>query len=98
MEHRFIPMDKMETREENGDLYLEGYFSVFNAIYDLWPGATESIAPGAFDESVTDDVRCLYNHNSDLVLGRTAARTLELRQDSRGLWGRVQINREEARP
>lgn len=96
MEHRFIPMDKMETREENGDLYLEGYFSVFNAIYELWPGATESIAPGAFDESVTDDVRCLYNHNSDLVLGRTTARTLELRQDSKGLWGRVQINREDS--
>lgn len=95
MEHRFIPMDKMETREENGDLYLEGYFSVFNAVYELWPGATESIAPGAFDESVNDDVRCLYNHNSDLVLGRTTARTLELRQDSKGLWGRVQINRED---
>lgn len=95
MEHRFIPMDKMETREENGDLYLEGYFSVFNAIYELWPGATESIAPGAFDDSVNDDVRCLYNHNSDLVLGRTTARTLELRQDSKGLWGRVQINRED---
>ena len=93
MEHRFIPMDKMETREENGDLYLEGYFSVFNTIYELWPGATESIAPGAFDDSVNDDVRCLYNHNSDLVLGRTTARTLELRQDSKGLWGRVQINR-----
>lgn len=96
MEHRFIPMDKMETREENGNLYLEGYFSVFNVIYELWPGATESIAPGAFDESVTDDVRCLYNHNSDLVLGRTTARTLELRQDSKGLWGGVQINREDS--
>ena len=80
MEHRFIPMDKMETREEDGRLYLEGYFAVFNSTYELWPGATESIAPGAFDESVSDDVRCLYNHNSDLVLGRTTARTLELKQ------------------
>lgn len=95
MEHRYIPMDKMETREENGDLYLEGYFAVFNAVYELWPGATESIAPGAFDESVSDDVRCLYNHNTDLVLGRTTARTLELQQDSRGLFGRVKINRED---
>lgn len=95
MEHRFIPMDKMETREEDGRLYLEGYFAVFNSIYELWPGATESIAPGAFDESVSDDVRCLYNHNSDLVLGRTTARTLELKQDSRGLWGRVEINRDD---
>lgn len=46
MEHRYIPMEKMETREEGTDLYIEGYFAVFNSIYELWPGATESIAPG----------------------------------------------------
>lgn len=95
MEHRYLPMGCMETREDGDDLYLEGYFSVFGDIYELWPGATESIAPGAFDDSVSDDVRALFNHNSDLVLGRTSAGTLELRQDSRGLWGRVKINRED---
>ena len=80
-------MDKMETREEGDDLFIEGYFAVFNTTYELWPGATESIAPGAFDESVSDDVRALYNHNTDIVLGRTSAGTMEIRQDSRGLWG-----------
>ena len=96
MEHRYIPLDKMETREDGEDLYIEGYFSVFNSTYELWPGATESIAPGAFDDSVSDDVRALYNHNTDLVLGRTSAGTMEIKQDSRGLWGRIHINHEDS--
>lgn len=96
VEHRYIPMERMETREEGDELYIEGYFAVFNSTYELWPGATESIAPGAFDDSVSDDVRALYNHNTDLVLGRTSAGTMEIRQDSHGLWGRIRINREDS--
>lgn len=95
MEHRYLPMDRMETREDGDDLYLEGYFAVFDRTYELWPGATESIAPGAFTDALGDDVRALYNHNTDLVLGRTSAGTAELRQDDHGLWGRVRINRED---
>ena len=95
MEHRYLQMEKMKTREDGEDLYLEGYFAVFNSVYELWPGATESIAPGAFDDSISDDVRALFNHNDDLVLGRTTAATLELRQDSHGLWGRIRINRND---
>lgn len=95
MEHRYIPIEKMETREDGEDIYIEGYFAVFNSIYELWPGATESIAPGAFDKSVSDDVRGLFNHNTDLVLGRTAAGTMEIKQDARGLWGRIKINQDD---
>lgn len=95
MEHRYLPMDRMETREDGDDLYLEGYFAVFDRTYELWPGATESIAPGAFTDALGDDVRALYNHNTDLVLGRTSAGTAELRQDDHGLWGRIRINRED---
>ena len=97
MEKRYFPMERMQSREdESGDLYLEGYFAVFNRIYEVFPGATESIAPGAFDESVEDDVRALYNHNTDLVLGRTAAGTMEIRQDGHGLWGKIRINKEDS--
>lgn len=95
MEHRYLPMDRMETREDDDNIYLEGYFAVFNRNYEIFPGATESIAPGAFDGSINDDVRALYNHNSDIVLGRTSAGTMELRQDAHGLWGRVKINRDD---
>ena len=51
MEHRYIPIEKMETRADGGELHISGYFAVFNTIYELWPGATESIAPGAFAEA-----------------------------------------------
>ncbi len=83
---------EFQTREENNDLYIEGYFSVFGSNYELWRGATESIAPGAFSKTLGNDVRALVNHDSRLVLGRSKAGTLELREDSHGLWGRVRIN------
>lgn len=95
MERRFLKMEDMQAREDGEALFLEGYFAVFNSVYELWPGATESIAPGAFDESVSGDVRALFNHNTDIVMGRTKAGTLELKQDSHGLWGRIRINRED---
>jgi len=82
-----------ETRaDETGDLYISGYFSVFNSIYELWDGATESIADTAFDGALSDDIRCLINHDTRLVLGRTKSNTLTLKTDSRGLWGEVKIN------
>lgn len=78
--------------EESGDLFISGYFSVFNSEYEICPGATESIATTAFDDALSDDIRCLINHESRLVLGRTKAGTLTLKVDSRGLWGEVKIN------
>ena len=83
---------QFQTREEADELYISGYFSVFNSNYELWEGATESIAETAFDGALADDIRCLINHESRLVLGRTKAGTLVLKRDSRGLWGEVKIN------
>lgn len=81
-----------ETREDGGNPTIEGYFAIFNSNYDIAPGMSESIAPGAFDGALAGDVRALVNHDSTLVLGRTSAHTLELRQDEHGLWGKVSIN------
>ena len=80
------------TREDGEAPVIEGYFAVFNSIYDIAPGMSESIAPGAFTSSKGRDVRGLTNHDTTLVLGRTKAGTLELREDDRGLWGRIFIN------
>lgn len=89
---RSVP-SRFETRQdETGDFYISGYFSVFNSSYEIWPGATESIAETAFEGALSDDIRCLIDHETRLVLGRTKAGTLELRTDSRGLWGDVRIN------
>lgn len=80
------------TREDGENPIIEGYFAVFNSIYALGQGMTESIAPGTFTSSLSNDVRALVNHDTTLVLGRTKAHTLELREDARGLWGRIIIN------
>ena len=80
------------TREDGDTPVIEGYFSVFNTTYDMGYGMSESVAPGAFTKSISNDVRALINHDTTLVLGRTSAHTLELREDSHGLWGKIAIN------
>ena len=85
-------LTQFETREDGEDLFIEGYFAVFNSNYDLGYGMSESIAPGAFTDTLADDIRALVNHDTTLVLGRTSAHTFEVRQDERGLWGKVKIN------
>lgn len=85
-------LTKFETREESDGLHLSGYFAVFNQIYEINDFMSESIAPGAFDSSMGNDVRALTNHDTTLVLGRTSAATLELRTDSYGLYGDILIN------
>ena len=80
------------TRDDNGALAIEGYFAVFNSNYDIAPGLSESIAPGAFDNTLSGDIRALINHDTTLVLGRTKANTLQLRTDAHGLWGHIDIN------
>jgi len=92
--------DKMQTRSspaefrvlDNDGKRIEGYFAVFGGTYELWPGATESIDPGAFDGALSDDIRALVDHETRLVLGRTKAGTLELKTDTHGLWGSIKIN------
>lgn len=88
---RAIP-SAFQTREDGGAAIIEGYFAVFGSNYEIAPGMTESIAPGAFSSSISGDIRALVNHDSTLVLGRTKAHTLELKEDEHGLWGRVTVN------
>jgi len=81
------------TREDGDALRIEGYFAVFNTNYEIAPGLSESIAQGAFSRTLQGgDIRALINHDTTLVLARTKAHTLELREDERGLWGSVLIN------
>lgn len=91
---RCIPQT-FATREAGEDIFIEGYFSVFDSEYRVCDGITEIIRPGAFTESVNGDVRGLINHDSTLVLGRTKAGTLTLREDAHGLWGSIKINRQD---
>ena len=88
---RAIPTT-FETREDDEGPIIEGYFAVYDSNYEIGPGMSESIAPGAFSGSLDGDIRCLTNHDTTLVNGRTTAGTFELRDDETGLWGRCRIN------
>lgn len=90
---RTVPT-QFSTREDgDGSMHIVGYFAVFNSIYEIAPGMTESVAPGAFSRSLAaNDVRALINHDTTLVIGRTKAGTLTLREDEHGLWGDILIN------
>ena len=83
---------KFTTRDDDGALHIEGYFAVFNSVYQIWDDMSESVAPGAFTDTLGGDVRALIDHETRLVLGRNTAGTLQLREDSHGLWGDVLIN------
>lgn len=85
-------LSKFKTRDADGKKYINGYFAVFNSNYQLWDEATESVDPHAFDGALDSDIRCLIDHDTRLVLGRTKSGTLTLRVDDKGLWGEVEIN------
>ena len=88
---RSVPTE-FQTREDGETLSIEGYFAVFNSNYEIAPGMSESIAQGAFSRTISGDIRALINHDTTLVLGRTKANTLQLREDAHGLWGHIDIN------
>jgi HK97 family phage prohead protease len=79
---------------EDGSRYLEGYAAVFynpadpqGTEYELYPGYVERIMPGAFDRAIREkqDVRGLFNHDVNNLLGRTTSGTLSLSIDAVGL-------------
>lgn len=88
---------QFRAEKEDEQLFIEGYFIKFNSETELWPGMYEEVAPEAIEKSLQDgDVRSLFNHDSNLVLGRTGNNTLELRADAVGLWGKVEINQDDS--
>jgi HK97 family phage prohead protease len=68
-----------------------GYGAVFydgsaDTQYEIYNDLVERVMPGAFDRAIEeDDVRGLFNHSPDNVLGRTTAGTMRLSVDERGL-------------
>lgn len=86
---------QFRAAEDNGEKFIEGYFAVFGGVYELWPGASESVDVHAFDGALSDDIRALIDHETRLVLGRNKSGTLELKVDERGLWGRIKLNQSD---
>lgn len=86
IERRYIPS---EIRvDEQGR--IEGYAAVFDKPSEDLGGFREFVRPGAFTKTLREaDIRALFNHDPNYVLGRNRASTLELAEDSQGLHFRV---------
>jgi HK97 family phage prohead protease len=87
LETRILDIEAFEVREEPEGMRLEGYAAVFNSRSENLGGFTEIIKPGAFRSSLRsrNDIKLLWNHNTDIVLGSTRAGTMTLVEDDRGL-------------
>jgi len=85
-ETRAITGEMKSAIDGDGKRMIIGYAAKFNSITELTKGVFEQIAPGAFDNDVLkQDVRALFNHDPNFVLGRTASGTLKLSVDEIGL-------------
>ena len=93
-ELRMLPMAELRVAEnDGGGSYIEGHAAVFDSWSETLGGIfpfKEIVRKGAFNESIgKDDIRALFNHDPNYVLGRNRAGTLELVEDDIGL--RVKI-------
>jgi uncharacterized protein len=84
-EQRTFDVSELRVKREDEKRKIVGHAAVFNVMGDGgW--FREKIAPGAFASSIqSDDVRALFNHDPNFVLGRNRSGTLKLSEDERGL-------------
>lgn len=81
------------TRQDEtlDDLIIEGYFALYESETELFQGSFEIITKGAFDKTLNNDIRALWNHNTQYVLGRSKSGTLTLKTDDKGLFAVVKL-------
>lgn len=86
-ERRFVAASKLEIRTSaDGVKTYRGYAAKFNSWSEDLGGFREIIQPGFFDKVLSMDVRMLFNHDVNYVLGRSVAKTMRYGQDDVGLW------------
>ena len=87
IEKRTIKTELRVIRKDDGALpVIEGHAAIFNNDSEDM-GFIERIKPSAFKDALKkSDVRSLFNHDVNIVLGRNKAGTLELKEDSKGLF------------
>lgn len=89
LEHRNVvhTVELRASKTGSGPGTLVGYASKFNLLSQNLGGFVEAVAPGAFEKSISDELRvlCRYNHDDNYLLGTTEADTLTLAIDEVGL-------------
>ena len=87
IERRNFELTEFRLVEDGKKTKIVGHASVFNQLSEDLGGFREQVAPGAFAKSLRrDDIRALFNHNADFILGRNKAKTLRLKEDETGLY------------
>jgi HK97 family phage prohead protease len=81
----------VEYRAEGDKRTLVGYAAVFERLAMIGSYFKEKIAPGAFAESISGDVRALVDHDTGKVIGRTKSGTLRLEEDGKGLHVEIDV-------
>ncbi len=81
----------MEVRaKDGGGSVIRGYAARFGSPYEMWErnfGAfVEEVSRTAFRNADLSDVRVLFNHDPNQILGRTKAGTARVGVDENGLW------------
>jgi len=91
IEERTFPVKELRVAvSEDEPEIIEGYAAVFGQYSQNLGYFKEIIRKGAFLDSIEkDDIRALWNHDSNYVLGRNKSGTLKLEEDERGL--KIQI-------
>jgi hypothetical protein len=86
---------ELRTAADDGDFALEGTAISYDCLSQDLGGFRERIMPGAFARSIKQgaDVKCLLNHDANVVLGRTKSGTLQLEDTRKGLGFRCQLDK-----
>jgi HK97 family phage prohead protease len=83
---------KVELRQsDDGKATIVGVAAVFDSLSENLGGFKEQIMQGAFDDADLTDVRGLFNHDPNFVLGRTRSDTLELEITKKGLEFEIEL-------
>ena len=93
MEIRTLPLEELRINNLEEKRFIEGHAAVFDSWSETLGGIfpfKEKVRKGAFSQTIEkDDIRALFNHDPNYVLGRNKAGTLELKEDERGLYVRI---------
>lgn len=85
-EIRTYDVELRVEEHEGGMPKITGYPAVFDSLSEDLGGFKEKIRRGAFSETIEkDDIRALFNHDPNYVLGRSTNGSLKLKETDKGL-------------
>lgn len=89
-EVRTVTLTELRITDDSSEPIIQGHAAVFDSWSEtlgyMFP-FKEKVLKGAFSKSIqSDDIRALFNHDPNFILGRNLAKTLCLQEDEKGLF------------